>query len=68
MFQVLLVDLFTFLAPFLRNSDLGKATQLLYKVMWSGDSHMIGIDPVVLSPGDPASSPGPLARLPGIPL
>ena len=55
------MDLFTFLAPFLRNSDLGKATQLLYKVMWSGDSHMISIYPVVLSPGDPASSPGPLA-------
>jgi CCR4-NOT transcription complex subunit 1 len=31
MFQILLVDLFTFLAPFLRNSDLSKATQLLYK-------------------------------------
>jgi CCR4-NOT transcription complex subunit 1 len=34
MFQILLVDLFTFLAPFLRNSDLSKATQLLYKVQY----------------------------------
>lgn len=32
LFQLLLIDLFTFLSPFLRNADLGKATQLLYKV------------------------------------
>lgn len=31
-FQQLLLDLFKFLAPFLRNAELAKQTQLLYKV------------------------------------
>ena len=30
----LLIDLFKFLAPFLRNAELTKPTQLLYKVGW----------------------------------
>ena len=32
MFHQLLIDLFKFLAPFLRNAELTKPTQLLYKV------------------------------------
>lgn len=32
MFQQLLIDLFKFLAPFLRNAELAKQTHLLYKV------------------------------------
>lgn len=32
MYAQLLVDLFKFLSPFLRNADLTKPTQLLYKV------------------------------------
>lgn len=33
MFQQLLISLFKFLAPFLRNAELSKPTHLLYKVM-----------------------------------
>lgn len=32
LFQQLLIDLFKFLAPFLRNAELAKQTHLLYKV------------------------------------
>ena len=32
MYANLLIDLFRFLAPFLRNAELTKPTQLLYKV------------------------------------
>ena len=32
LFQQLLIDLFKFLAPFLRNAELNKPTHLLYKV------------------------------------
>ena len=32
MFAQLLIDLFKFLTPFLRNAELTKATQMLYKV------------------------------------
>ena len=32
MYAQLLMDLFKLLAPFLRNAELGKSTQLLYKV------------------------------------
>ena len=32
LFHQLLVDLFKFLSPFLRNAELTKPTQLLYKV------------------------------------
>jgi len=32
MYAQLLIDLFRFLSPFLRNADLTKPTQMLYKV------------------------------------
>ena len=32
MYAQLLIDLFKFLAPFLRNADLNRAMQVLYKV------------------------------------
>jgi len=32
MYATLLIDLFKFLAPFLRNAELTKPAQLLYKV------------------------------------
>lgn len=32
MYAQLLIDLFKYLAPFLRNAELGKPTQMLYKV------------------------------------
>jgi len=35
LFHQLLIDLFKFLAPFLRNAELTKPTQLLYKVKTS---------------------------------
>ena len=34
LFHQLLVDLFKFLSPFLRNAELTKPTQLLYKVLY----------------------------------
>lgn len=34
MYAQLLIDLFKFLAPFLRNADLTKPTQMLYKVIF----------------------------------
>ena len=36
LFQQLLIDLFKFLAPFLRNAELSKPTHLLYKVFFLG--------------------------------
>ena len=34
MYAQLLMDLFKFLTPFLRNAELTKPAQLLYKVSW----------------------------------
>jgi len=36
MYATLLIDLFKFLAPFLRNAELTKPAQLLYKVIHLG--------------------------------
>jgi len=38
MYATLLIDLFKFLAPFLRNAELTKPAQLLYKVSQSVQS------------------------------
>ena len=40
MYAQLLIDLFKFLTPFLRNAELTKATQMLYKVWYSSDSEL----------------------------
>jgi len=47
MYATLLIDLFKFLAPFLRNAELTKPAQLLYKVR----EHIYIIYILIGSPG-----------------
>ena len=43
MYAQLLIDLFKFLTPYLRNAELAKPTQLLYKVIRKCVGELVGL-------------------------
>ena len=50
MYAQLLIDLFKFLSPFLRNADLTKPTHFLYKVIKSSVLQVLAIFGEILTP------------------
>lgn len=73
MYAQLLIDLFKYLAPFLRNVELNKPMQILYKVSspplaaacWAGGRDLLSLWAVS---GHAAGAAGPAARLPRVPV
>ena len=63
MFQQLLISLFKFLAPFLRNAELSKPTHLLYKVIIELNDDTSLIIKMLPLLGNSTSAFGSLTRL-----